>query len=251
MNTTLTAMIVEDEERPLAYLTDLLKRQHPEVSVIGTASDVQSAVGSIRRSSPDLLFLDVEIGDRTAFDLLQALGESRPQVIFTTAHESYAIKAIRFSALDYLLKPVDPDELKEAVGKVQRSNRAPERPAQMAMLLKNIDRSGSERTIAVPVSDGLEILYVNEILACESDSNYTMVHLRDGGRLVIARTMKQFEDLLGNGPFKRVHNRFLVNIRHVRRYIRGDGGELVLSNRMHVPVARRKKQELLDSLDLL
>ena len=161
------------------------------------------------------------------------------------------MKAIRFSALDYLLKPIDAAELKEAIAKAEQAIRAVDKPGMVDMLLKNIDRSSGERVIALPVSDGLEFVHVNEIVLCESDSNYTTLHMRDGKPLLISRTMKEFEDLLVDQSFKRVHNSYLVNVKHIRKYVRGDGGEVIMSNGMNVSVARRKKQELLDSLDML
>lgn len=246
----LNAVIIDDEEAPRRHLLALLKRRHPGIAIVGQANDVPSALDLIHRTGPQLLFLDIELKDRTAFDLLHALGEPRPLVIFTTAHESYAVRAIRFSALDYLLKPVDPDDLGAALARAVKERRKDE-PAMVDMLLKNMDRAGGDRAIAVPVADGLEFIHLNEILACEADSNYTTLHLRDEKRMVITRTLKQFEDILPSPPFMRVHVSFLVNKQHVRKYVRGDGGELVLSNGIHVPVARRKKQELLDSLEML
>ncbi|MEO8589555.1 MAG: LytTR family DNA-binding domain-containing protein [Flavobacteriales bacterium] len=251
MTNKLTAVIVDDEEAPREILSGLLKRNHPEIHVVGVGHDVPSGLELIGRISPQLLFLDIELKDKTGFDLLRSLGEDRPHVIFTTAHESYAVKAIRFSALDYLLKPIDAAELHEAIAKAGQVIRTTDKPGMVDMLLKNIDRSGGERIIALPVADGLEFVHVNEILLCESDSNYTTLHMRDGKRLLISRTLKEFEDLLMDPPFKRVHNCYLVNVKHIRKYIRGDGGEVLMSNGTNVPVARRKKQELLDSLDML
>lgn len=251
MTNKLTAVIVDDEDAPRTILSGLLNRHHPEVHVLAIAQDVPSGLEAIRRHSPQVLFLDIELKDRTGFDLLRSLGEERPHVIFTTAHESYAVKAIRFSALDYLLKPIDATELKEAIAKAEQAVRSTDKPGMVDMLLKNIDRSGGERIIALPVADGLEFVHVNEIVLCESDSNYTTLYMRDSKRLIISRTLKEFEDLLVDQPFKRVHNSYLVNVKHIRKYVRGDGGEVIMSNGMNVAVARRKKQELLDSLDML
>lgn len=247
----LTAVIVDDEEQQRKGLSALLQRRHPSINLLGTAEDVPTGIALIKDLAPQLLFLDIELKNLTGFDLLRALGDDRPHVIFTTAHESYAVKAIRFSALDYLLKPIDPEELSEAIGKAERAIVGSERPPMVDMLLKNIDRSTGERTIAVPVSDGLEVIHVNEIVSCESDSNYTTIHLRDKKKLVISRTLKDFEDILTEDHFIRIHNSFLVNTKHIKKYIRGDGGEVILSNEQNIPVARRKKQELLDSLNML
>lgn len=249
MKPTLSVVIVEDETRARDHLLGLLRQHHPEVNVLGSAEDVTAGVELVKRTHPQVIFLDIELKDRTAFELLRALGSRRPHVVFTTAHEGYAVKAIRFSALDYLLKPVNAHELDEALARAEDAVRGDEQPHQVDMLLRNIDRVSGDRLIAVPVSDGLELVHVNELVACESDSNYTTLHMRDGKRMVVSRPMKQFEELLPDPPFKRVHNCFLVNMKHIRRYVRGDGGELMLSNGMHVPVARRKKQELLDALE--
>ncbi|MCC6541831.1 MAG: response regulator transcription factor [Flavobacteriales bacterium] len=232
-------------------LSALLQRRHPEVNVLGIATDVPSGIDLVRHTSPQVLFLDIELKDKTGFDLLRALGERRPHVIFTTAHESYAIKAIRFSALDYLLKPIDPAELAEAIGKVEQAVRTTDKPVMVDMLLKNIDRSMGDRVIALPVSDGLELVHVNEIVVCESDSNYTTLHLRDEKRLVISRTLKEFEDLLGEQEFIRVHNSYLISRKHIKKYIKGEGGEVIMSNGMNIAVARRKKPELMLALDRL
>lgn len=251
MPKNITAVIVDDEEAPRQILSNLVKRQHPDVQLLGTAVDVPSGLELVRRVGPEVLFLDIELKDKTGFDLLRALGDARPHVIFTTAHESYAIKAIRFSALDYLLKPIDAQELSDAIAKAMEASRTNEKPAMVDMLLKNIDRSIGERVVALPVSDGLELVHVNEIVVCESDSNYTTLYLRDDKRLVISRTLKEFEDLLGEQEFIRVHNSHLISRKHIKKYIKGEGGEVIMSNGMNIAVSRRKKKELMDALDQL
>ncbi|HNR54914.1 MAG TPA: LytTR family DNA-binding domain-containing protein [Flavobacteriales bacterium] len=251
MAIALTAVIVDDEEAPRNLLLNLLGRRHPEVQLLGTADDVPSGIELIRRTAPQVLFLDIELKDRTGFDLLRSLGADCPHVIFTTAHESYAVQAIRFSALDYLLKPIDTSELSEAISKAEQAVRNERKPVMVDMLLKNIDRSIGDRVIALPVSDGLELVHVNEILVCESDSNYTTLHMRDEKRMVISRTLKEFEDLLGEQDFIRVHNSYLISKKHIRKYIKGEGGEAIMSNGMSVAVSRRKKQELMEALERL
>lgn len=247
----LTAVVVDDEDAPRNILVNLLKRRHPEVQLLGTADDVLSGIELARKTGPQVLFLDIELKDKTGFDLLRALGNDRPHVIFTTAHESYAVKAIRFSALDYLLKPIDAQELAEAINKAIEATRVSEKPPMVDMLLKNIDRSIGDRVIALPVSDGLELVHVNEIVVCESDSNYTTLHMRDEKRMVISRTLKEFEDLLGEQDFIRVHNSYLISRKHIRKYVKGEGGEAIMSNGMSIAVSRRKKQELMDALERL
>lgn len=248
MTTAFTAVIIDDEEAPRNLLQNLLGRRHPEVQLLGTTDDVPSGIELIRRTAPQVLFLDIELKDKTGFDLLRALGDRRPHVIFTTAHESYAVKAIRFSALDYLLKPIDAQELADAIAKAVEASRISDKPPMVDMLLRNIDRSIGDRVIALPVSDGLELVHVNEIVVCESDSNYTTLHMRDDKRMVISRTLKEFEDLLGEQDFIRVHHSFLISRKHIRKYIKGEGGEVIMSNGMNIAVSRRKKQELMDAL---
>ncbi|HPF91128.1 MAG TPA: LytTR family DNA-binding domain-containing protein [Flavobacteriales bacterium] len=247
----LTAVIVDDEEAPRNLILNMLKRKHPEVRLLGAADDVPSGIELVRKTDPQVIFLDIELKDKTGFDLLRALGNHRPHVIFTTAHESYAVKAIRFSALDYLLKPIDAQELTEAIAKAMEATRVNEKPPMVDMLLRNIDRSIGDRVIALPVSDGLELVHVNEIIVCESDSNYTTLHLRDDKRMVISRTLKEFEDLLGEQDFIRVHNSYLISRKHIRKYVKGEGGEAIMSNGMSIAVSRRKKQELMDALERL
>ena len=245
----LTAIIVDDEQHCRDALSGILQRKHPEIELLGMATNVPDGIDLYGKVKPKLLFLDIEMGKQTGFDLLQAIGPDRPHVIFTTAHEGYAVKAIRFSALDYLLKPVDPDELDLAIGKVQQATRIPQDPAQFMALLKNIaNPQAADRRIALPVAEGLEMVDTANITYCESDSNYTIVHQKDKKKLLISRTLKEFEDLLDPAQFVRVHHSYLINVKHVTRYIRGEGGEVIMSDGTNVAVSRRKKQELMESL---
>ncbi|MBK8339240.1 MAG: response regulator transcription factor [Flavobacteriales bacterium] len=245
----LTAVIVDDEQHCRDALSGILERKHPDVPLLGMANNVPEGIELLSKVKPKILFLDIEMGKQTGFDLLQAIGPDRPHVIFTTAHEGYAVKAIRFSALDYLLKPVDPDELAGAINKVRAEMRTPQTPDQFMALLKNLTRpAAAERRIALPVADGLEMVDVDEVMYCESDSNYTVVHQKDKKRLVISRTLKEFEDILDPEQFVRVHHSYLINVKHVKKYIRGEGGEVIMSDGTNVAVSRRKKQELMDSL---
>lgn len=244
----ITAVIVEDEAHCREALTGLLQQHFPAVDIRGAATDVAGALDLVQREKPALLFLDVELGDRTGFELLEEFGPERPHVIFTTAHEGYAVKALRFSALDFLLKPIDPDELQAAIDKVKRMQQ-PQHPDQFIALMRNMMRhTRNGNRIALPVSDGLEMVDTDTILFCESDGNYTRVHRPDHKPLLIARTLKEFEDLLTTRHFIRVHHAYLINVQHVRKYVRGEGGEVIMDDGTSVAVSRRKKQELMDGL---
>jgi two-component system LytT family response regulator len=247
--TELSAVIVDDEQHCRDALSGILERKHKNIKLLGMATNVPEGVALLGKVKPKILFLDIDMGNQTGFDLLQALGPDRPHVIFTTAHEGYAVKAIRFSALDFLLKPVDPDELESAIAKVLQMERTPQTPDQFMALMKNLTQpKTADRRIALPVADGLEMVDVDNITYCESDSNYTVVHQTDKKRLVISRTLKEFEDILDPERFIRVHHSYLINVKHITKYIRGEGGEVIMSDGTNVAVSRRKKQELMDSL---
>jgi two-component system LytT family response regulator len=247
----LTAVIIDDEDHCRIALSSLMERKFPEIELLEMATNVTDGAELIGRVKPELVFLDVELGDSTGFDLLSKLENEKPHVIFTTAHEGYAIKAIRFSAIDYLLKPVDADDLRLSLNKVQANRASPHDSTAIAALLRNLTKPNQERRLALPVADGLELVAVDEILYCESESNYTTIHLVNKKRLVISRTLKQFEDLLDGDSFVRVHHSHLINVRFVRKYIRGEGGEVIMTDGTNVAVSRRKKQELMDSLSRL
>ncbi len=247
---TTTAVIIDDEERARKALSSLLARELPDVRLLGMADSVDAGLTLLRETKPVILFLDIEIGDRTGFDLLEELGTDRPHVIFTTAFESYAVKAIRFSALDYLLKPIDPTDLVNAVHKAIGKERAPQRPDQFMALLKNVEQpTATVKRLALPVADGLAMVDVSDILYCLSDGHYTTVSLLDKKPIVISRNIGQLQDLLDPADFVRIHHSHLVALKHVARYVRGDGGEVVMADGTHLLVSKRKKQDLMERLD--
>ncbi|MBV6404055.1 MAG: response regulator transcription factor [Flavobacteriales bacterium] len=245
-----TAVIIDDEAACITALQAMLARRHPGVALVGTAVDVPSGVALLKEKRPDLLFLDVELGDMTGFDLLKAIAPLRPQVIFTTAHESYAVKAIRFNALDYLLKPIDPEELDDAVNKAVRERgghlAAPDRIAPLLGTLM------SDRQLALPDAGGLVVLHLDDILYCTSDNNYTSVHVRgDKKPVVVSRPLSEFDAFLGGQGFVRIHQSHLINRKHIRRYVKGEGGEVIMGDGANLPVSRRQKAGLMEALERL
>jgi two-component system LytT family response regulator len=200
----------------------------------------------IHHHQPQLIFLDVEMPGLTGFEMLEALAEINFDIIFTTAFDQYAIRAIKFGALDYLVKPIDKDELLEAINKfLNRTQR--DSLKQLNALLTHIRKSNdlSFQKIALPTLHGYELVPLNNIMFCESSSNYTDIRLNNGQHLLISRTLKDIEDLLDMQPFFRVHNSYVVNLQYAVRYIKGEGGHLVLNNDISIPVSRNKKEELL------
>lgn len=241
------AIIVEDEKRNLNLLKNLLAEYCPEVNLVGEASSVKSGVEVIKKTNPALLFLDIELSDGNAFELLEQTLEKRFQVIFTTAYDHYAIKAIKFSAIDYLLKPINFQELKAAVEKAKSKTSDMVLSNNINFLLKNIETPSDKKPekIALPTLEGHLFVNIKDIVRLEADGNYTFIYLLGKERLLISRTLKDFESFLSNEEFIRVHHSHLVNIRHVKKYLKGSGGQIVMNDGSTVEVSVRKKDDFL------
>lgn len=244
----LKAIIVDDEAGSREVLARQLEHYCPEIELLGSARNGADAARLIRETEPDVVFLDVEMGGETGFDLLKNLGEVKFDVVFTTAHEKYAMEAIRFSALDYLMKPILAEELKRSVSRLLRKNTSGERLRHMDALIYNINYSNSDKKIALPLQNGFEFISLSEVVRCESANNYTLFHLSNGTNLLVSRTMLEFEKLLANYYFLRIHQSHLINLRHVQRYVKNDGNALIMSDGCRLEVSRRKKQELMQAL---
>ena len=229
----------------------MLSKYCPDIEVLAQCPGAKAALKAIGRFQPDLIFLDIEMPVMNGFQMLEHCKEYELGVIFTTAYNEYAIQAIRHSALDYLLKPVNKNELIQAVARAKetRRERVPERIAQLLELMT--DRKPIER-VALPTIDGLIIVDLKEILYCEAENNYTRFHLVDGKTLFVSKTLRKVEALLlEDRDFFRIHHSFIVNLRYVHRYYKGDGGEIDLTNGKSFPVSRTKKQDFLDRLEKL
>ncbi len=240
------AIIIDDEKHSIDNLQWQLKQYCPEVEIVSVCDDAEKGLQQIQQQHPQLVFLDVEMPEMTGFEMLEALKEINFDIIFTTAFNQYAIRAIKFGALDYLVKPIDKDELIEAVNKhLQHTQK--DSLKQLTALLSHIKKSNdlSFQKIALPTMHSYELVPLNNIIVCESNNNYTDVRLNNGQHFLISKTLKQIEDLLDMAPFFRVHNSYLVNLQYAIRYVKGEGGYLVLNNDTTVPVSRSKKEELL------
>jgi|SRR5450432_498437 len=240
------AIIIDDEKHCVDGLQRLLNQYCPEIQIAGSCSNGKEGLELIAKEQPSLIFLDVEMPGMTGFEMLGTLSSFPFDIIFTTAFDQYAIRAIRFGALDYLVKPIDKDELRAAVitflGRTHRDSLK-----QLDALLTHIRKSNdlSFQKVAFPTLHGFELVPLNNIVACESSSNYTNVYLNSGKGLLVSRTLKEIEEMLDTLPFFRIHNSFLVNLQYAVRYIKGEGGFLVLSDERSVPVSRSRKEELL------
>ncbi len=241
-------IIIEDEPYCCETLVTLLEEYCPEVEVAAVLHNSKDALEAIKKLSPDLVFLDVEMPHMNGFEMLEQLHQINFELIFCTSYDQYALKAIRFSAIDYLLKPVDSDELQEAVQKVIRRSQKPI-AEQLEILLQKIHAPSTPVSkIAMPTMEGLQMIQVNSIISCEADSNYTILHLKDKKKTVVSSTLKEIEELLEDHAFVRVHRCYLVNLNEVEKYVKGEGGYLVMSDGATVDVSRSKKEVLLKRL---
>ncbi|MEZ4992154.1 MAG: LytTR family DNA-binding domain-containing protein [Saprospiraceae bacterium] len=243
----ITAVIIDDERHSVETLTWKLEKHCPDVIVISTFSDPTEGLEYLLATPPQLLFLDIEMPQLNGFELLKKIDPIPFDVIFTTAYDEFGIRAIKVSALDYLLKPIQVDELKAAITKHKQKNNMQLTNSQLKVLFSNIqeEQQGRSGKIALATKESIEFVFPEEIIACSSDSNYTMVYLENGRKKLISRTLKDIEELLSNYQFFRVHHSHLVNLTHVKEFMRHDGGYLVMSNQMTLPVSRSRREELL------
>lgn len=243
------AIIIDDESRARNILQILIKKHTPSVSSIYTADSAMEGLKLIDQHEPHLVFLDIEMPFMDGFDLLAEIGQRKFDVIFTTAYDQYAIKAIRFSALDYLLKPISPDELKKAVDRfLEKKNLKNENGKLYKNLLYNMDNLNADTPrLAISTQEGVALLDVKKIIFCEASSNYTIFHLIGNKRFVASKTLKEYDEILADYGFFRVHKSSLVNLSQITSFSHTDG--ILLSNGDSVQVSRRKKQLLLEKLN--
>jgi len=246
----LKAIIIDDVSDARQTLRADLKTYCPEIKIIGEADGVVTGAKALRKLSPDLVFLDIQMKDGSGFDLLEILGKSKFKTIFTTASDAYAIKAFRFSAVDYLLKPIDPDELMEAVKKAEAGMKD-EKPG-MDLLADSLARKGRKQTrIALSTQDKIHVVKIEVIIRCESSVNYTTFFFNTGKKLLVTKTLKEFDELLSEHNFIRVHQSHLVNADYIKEYVKTDGGYLVMTDGSDVPVSSRKRATVSEWLDRL
>ncbi|NUQ26318.1 MAG: response regulator transcription factor [Saprospiraceae bacterium] len=238
-------IIIDDEHHCVGYLQVLVQQHCPSVQVVATAGNGVEGLSVIRQHAPELVFLDIEMPIMNGFRMLEELGDVDFQLIFTTAYDRYALRAFKFSALDYLLKPIDPLELKNAVA---RSQKLPPIDPQQLVLLKNHLHQNDpvlSNKIAIPSLEGFTFLNLDDIVTCEAESNYTKIHLANGKQMLISRTLGDVEDTLEGKGFFRAHKQFLINLKHIEKYMKGDGGYVVMSNNQTVSIARSRREDFM------
>lgn len=243
------AILIDDEVHCLETLGILLKEYCPQVNILDQCRSGKKGLEAIEKYKPDLVFLDIEMPSMNGFEMLEQFSDIPFSVIFTTSYDQYAIKAIRFSALDYLLKPIDPKELILAVQKVQSQKTLPS-AEQFEMLWKQVHQKGAGfHKIAIPTSEGFELIPSDQIVHCAADDNYTHLYLKNKSKITACRTLKEMEEQLQDFTFFiRVHHSYLVNLNEVTKYIRGEGGYLIMTDGSSVNVSRSRKETLLKKL---
>jgi two-component system LytT family response regulator len=237
------SIIVDDEKHGRENLAGILRQYCPDVDVLGEANSVDSAISLIHEKNPDLVFLDIEMPKANGFRLLEHFRDFRFEVIFVTAYDNYAIKAIRFSAADYILKPINLNDLQIAVSKVAERIHQKQENQRMKQLVYNISQPLNPR-IGLPSGDRIEFVEVSKIVRCQGEGNYTHIYFEGNKHLLVAKTLVEFEDLLQEFSFFRVHKTHLVNLKQVIAYVKTDGGILQLSNGDSVAVSRRRKEDV-------
>lgn len=246
----LTAIIVEDMPDALQLLKNDLKVNHPEIKVVDTAQSVVEAAKSLRNTQPDILFLDIMLGDGTGFDILEIFPELKSKIIFVTASDEFAIRAFKFAAIDYVLKPYSNEELAQAIARAKEQIQPNK---ERLNILKDTLSAPEQKPdkISLHTLDKIIIVSLDDIIRCESDSNNTIFYLMDGQKIFVTKTLKYFADMLKNYQFLRVHQSHLVNLQCISAFIKTDGGYLMLKNGENIPVSVRKKNEVMEILDRL
>ncbi|MBN8677711.1 MAG: response regulator transcription factor [Chitinophagales bacterium] len=244
----INAIIIDDEPAARASLLLEIELHCPQIRVIATAGSVTEGI-EVVRANPHaaLLFLDIQLTDGSGFDLLQQINFDHLKIIFTTAYSEYALRAIKFSPLDYLLKPIDAQELQDAVDKVSKGQQS-DMQDQIRQFMQQLNQSAAPPRIALATADGIHLHYVKSIVRCASDGNYATVHFEDKSKLLVAKTLKDLELMLAPYAFERIHKSHLINMDHLKRYYNRFSGEVEMSDGALLPVAQRKKAYLLELL---
>ena len=249
----ISAILIDDDINLRNGMKGLLQLYAPQIAIIGEADSVVSGVEAIESLRPQVVFLDIQLNDGTGFDILEKVtsfnGAQKSHIVFITAHEQYAIKAFRFSALDFLLKPVDPDELQKVIQKIKSEIEKNDSSSHIDLLLENIRKKVDNfKRIALSTSDGIHLFDVSDIIRCESEDNYTKFFIKNSKPILISKTLKEYEELLSEHGFERIHQSHLINLNYLKSYIKKEGGYVIMADDSQLPISQRKKERLQDIL---
>ncbi|MFT6066259.1 MAG: two-component system LytT family response regulator [Paraglaciecola sp.] len=245
-----TAIVVDDITEALEMLCHDIEKHHPEIEIIGKASSVISAAKLLQKNHPDILFLDIKLGDGTGFDILEIVSNLQSKIIFVTASDEYAIKAFKFAAIDYILKPYSNEDLANSIKKA--TEQIQPNKEQIAVLQESIKNTNKvSQKISLHTSEKIIVLELSEIIRCNSDNNYTTFHLKNGKKILVSKTLKYYADMLKEHQFLRVHQSHLINTSYIKEFIKSDGGYLILKDKSNIPVSVRKRNEVIETLNNL
>lgn len=245
-----TAILVDDIPAALNLLENDIQQKYSNITVIGKAESVVSAAKLLRKQEPDILFLDIMLGDGTGFDILEIFPNLKSKIIFVTASDEFAIRAFKFAAIDYVLKPYSDDDLNTAISKATQQI-LPDKE-QLNVLKQSLSAPNERpKKISLHTLEKIIVVDLDEIVRCKSDNNYTEFHFVDGSKILVTKTLKSFADLLKNYQFLRIHQSHLVNVKYIKAFIKSDGGYLILKDKSTVPVSVRKRPEVIDALNTI
>ncbi len=244
----LTAVLVDDMPIALEMLENDITNNHPEIKIIGKAKSVVEAAKVLQKNKPDILFLDIMLGDGTGFDILEIFPELKSKIIFVTASDAFAIKAFKFAAIDYILKPYSDEDLSISIEKAQ-SQIQPDKQ-QLNVLQEAVTAPGNKPSkISLYTSEKIIVVNIEDIIRCKSDNNYTTFYFKDKSKILVSKTLKHYADMLKEVNFLRVHQSHLVNTKYIKEFIKSDGGYLILTDKSNIPVSVRKRNEVLEVLN--
>ncbi len=252
----ITALLIDDDQHLRQGMKSLLERHAPEMLIVGEAESVKTGIEAIEKIKPQVVFLDIHLTDGTGFDILEQVaktnGKLTSHVVFITAHEQYALKAFKFSALDFLLKPVDPEDLKKSIVKIKEALEKNTSFEHIDLLLENIRKKVDHfKRIALSTAEGIHLFEISDIIRCESQDNYTQFFIKNHKPLLISKTLKDYEELLSEHGFERIHQSHLINISYLKSYIKNDGGYVIMGDNAKLPIAQRKKERLQELIKAL
>ena len=242
----ITCVIIDDENNCIEMMEWLLRTYAPNMKIEATCTSAEAGIEAINKHRPDVVFLDIEMPRMNGFDMLEQFDKLFFDVVFTTAYDQFAIKAFKYSALNYLLKPVDPDDLMDTIRRLEERKTVPSRD-QIQLLVdsvRNIKPTTSR--IALTTNDGMIFVSTQDIVFCEAESNYTSIMLANGKKIMVSKVLKEIDEALAGPDFFRVHNSYLINLNHIKKFVRGDGGYVVMDNETVISISRSRRQEFME-----
>jgi two-component system LytT family response regulator len=246
----LTSIVVDDIPAALEMLCADIEKNHPEIEIIGRAASVIEAAKLLQKQKPDILFLDIMLGDGTGFDILEIVPNLQSKIIFVTASDAYAIKAFKFAAIDYILKPYSNEGLANSIAKAKKQIKP--NKEQLAILQDAIKNTNSNnQKISLHTSEKIIVVQLSEIIRCKSDNNYTTFYLENSKKILVSKTLKYFADMLKEHGFLRVHQSHLINTKYIKEFIKSDGGYIILKDKSNIPVSVRKKNGVIKAINSL